>query len=70
MIFLIPIVQMHVKTKAYAKNSWVLKKDVRPFIKDLREIELWSKEFFVAVVKNTQCIKPNDDTSIISEQNL
>jgi hypothetical protein len=28
------------------------KNDVQPFIKDLREIELWSKEFFMAVVKN------------------
>ncbi len=28
------------------------KNDVQPFIKDMREIELWSKEFFMAVVKN------------------
>ncbi|OHD97439.1 MAG: hypothetical protein A3E21_00360 [Sulfurimonas sp. RIFCSPHIGHO2_12_FULL_36_9] len=28
------------------------KKDVQPFIKDIREIELWSKEFFVAVIDN------------------
>ena len=28
------------------------KNDVQPFIKDMREIELWSKEFFVAVVQN------------------
>lgn len=28
------------------------KNDVQPFIKDLREIELWSKEFFMAVVEN------------------
>lgn len=27
------------------------KKEVQPFIKDIREIELWSKEFFVAVVE-------------------
>ncbi len=28
------------------------KNDVQPFIKDLREIELWSKEFFIVVVDN------------------
>jgi predicted nucleotidyltransferase component of viral defense system len=28
------------------------KNDVQPFIKDKREIELWSKEFFVAVIEN------------------
>ena len=28
------------------------KNDVQPFIKDMREIELWSKEFFVALVQN------------------
>ena len=28
------------------------KSDVQPFIKDIREIELWSKEFFVAVIEN------------------
>ena len=28
------------------------KNDVQPFIKDMREIELWSKEFFGAVVEN------------------
>ena len=28
------------------------KNDVQPFIKDIREIELWSKEFFKAVVEN------------------
>ena len=28
------------------------KNDVQPFIKDMREIELWSKEFFMAVVEN------------------
>ncbi|MDY0123886.1 nucleotidyl transferase AbiEii/AbiGii toxin family protein [Sulfurimonas sp.] len=28
------------------------KNDVQPFIKDMREIELWSKEFFIAVVEN------------------
>lgn len=28
------------------------KNDVQPFIKDIREIELWSKEFFVAVIEN------------------
>jgi len=28
------------------------KNDVQPFIKDMREIELWSKEFFIAVVQN------------------
>lgn len=28
------------------------KNDVQPFIKDMREIELWSKEFFVAVIEN------------------
>ena len=28
------------------------KNDVQPFIKDMREIKLWSKEFFVAVVQN------------------
>lgn len=28
------------------------KNDVQPFIKDLREIELWSKEFFVTVIEN------------------
>lgn len=28
------------------------KNDVQPFIKDIREIELWSKEFFMAVVEN------------------
>lgn len=28
------------------------KNDVQPFIKDMREIELWSKEFFMAIVEN------------------
>ena len=28
------------------------KNDVQPFIKDMREIEFWSKEFFMAVVEN------------------
>ncbi|MDQ1244866.1 MAG: hypothetical protein QG565_1206 [Campylobacterota bacterium] len=28
------------------------KQDVQPFIKDIREIELWSKEFFTTVVEN------------------
>ncbi|DAB32466.1 MAG TPA: hypothetical protein CFH79_03715 [Sulfurospirillum sp. UBA11407] len=28
------------------------KNDLQPFIKDMREIELWSKEFFMAVVEN------------------
>jgi hypothetical protein len=28
------------------------KNDVQPFIKDIREIELWSKEFFIAVLEN------------------
>ena len=28
------------------------KNDVQPFIKDIREIELWSKDFFIAVVEN------------------
>jgi predicted nucleotidyltransferase component of viral defense system len=28
------------------------KNDVQPFIKDMRECELWSKEFFMAVVEN------------------
>ena len=28
------------------------KNDVQPFIKDMREIELWSKEFFVSVIEN------------------
>ena len=28
------------------------KNDVQPFIKDIREIELWSKEFFVSVIDN------------------
>ena len=28
------------------------KNDVQPFIKDIREIELWSKEFFIAVIEN------------------
>ena len=28
------------------------KNDVQPFIKDIREIELWSKEFFMAVIEN------------------
>jgi predicted nucleotidyltransferase component of viral defense system len=28
------------------------KNDVQPFIKDIKEIELWSKEFFMAVVEN------------------
>lgn len=28
------------------------KNDVQPFIKDMREIDLWSKEFFMAVVEN------------------
>ncbi|MBD3805725.1 MAG: nucleotidyl transferase AbiEii/AbiGii toxin family protein [Sulfuricurvum sp.] len=28
------------------------KNDVQPFIKDMREIELWSKEFFLAVIEN------------------
>jgi len=27
------------------------KNDVQPFIKDMREIELWSKEFFVAIIE-------------------
>ena len=30
------------------------KSDVQPFIKDVREIELWSKEFFVAVIENVK----------------
>lgn len=33
------------------------KNDVQPFIKDIREIELWSKEFFVAVVENMKIKK-------------
>ena len=28
------------------------KNDVQPFIKDIREIELWSKEFFIALIEN------------------
>ena len=28
------------------------KNDVQPFIKDIKEIELWSKEFIVAVIEN------------------
>lgn len=28
------------------------KKDVQPFIKDIKEIELWSKEFFIAIIEN------------------
>ncbi|MBN2894353.1 MAG: nucleotidyl transferase AbiEii/AbiGii toxin family protein [Campylobacterales bacterium] len=28
------------------------KNDVQPFIKEMRDIELWSKEFFMAVVEN------------------
>ena len=28
------------------------KNDVQPFIKNMREIELWSKEFFMAIVEN------------------
>lgn len=28
------------------------KNDVQPFIKDMREIELWSKEFFISVIEN------------------
>ena len=28
------------------------KNDVQPFIKDIREIELWSKEFFITVIEN------------------
>ena len=28
------------------------KNDIQPFIKDIREIELWSKEFFVSVIEN------------------
>jgi len=28
------------------------KSDVQPFIKDIREIELWSKEFFIAIIEN------------------
>ena len=28
------------------------KNDVQPFIKDMREIELWSKEFFETVIEN------------------
>ena len=28
------------------------KNDVQPFIKDMREIELWSKEFFMTVIEN------------------
>jgi len=28
------------------------KNDLQPFIKDIREIELWSKEFFIAVIEN------------------
>jgi len=34
------------------------KNDVQPFIKDMREIELWSKEFFMTVVENIK-IKEN-----------
>jgi len=28
------------------------KNDIQPFIKDMREIELWSKEFFLSVIEN------------------
>jgi len=28
------------------------KNDVRPFIKDIKEIELWSKEFFISIIEN------------------
>jgi predicted nucleotidyltransferase component of viral defense system len=28
------------------------KSDVQPFIRDIREIELWSKEFFIAIIEN------------------
>ncbi len=28
------------------------KNDVKPFIKDIKEIELWSKDFFIAVIEN------------------
>ncbi len=33
------------------------KNDIQPFIKDLREIELWSKEFFKAIVENIEIEK-------------
>jgi predicted nucleotidyltransferase component of viral defense system len=33
------------------------KNDVQPFIKDIREIELWSKEFFVSVIENMKIKK-------------
>jgi len=33
------------------------KNDVQPFIKDMREIELWSKDFFMAVVANIKIKK-------------
>lgn len=35
------------------------KNDVQPFIKDIREIELWSKEFFVAVAQTIK-IEPSE----------
>lgn len=28
------------------------KNDVQPFIKDMKELEIWSKEFFIAIVNN------------------
>ncbi len=34
------------------------KSDVQPFIKDIRELELWSKEFFVAIIEG---IKQDDE---------
>jgi len=33
------------------------KNDIRPFIKDIKEVELWSKEFFIAVVENIKIQK-------------
>lgn len=33
------------------------KNDVQPFIKDIREIELWSKDFFTAIIENIKIKK-------------
>jgi len=33
------------------------KNDIQPFIKDIKEVELWSKEFFIAVVENIKIQK-------------
>lgn len=44
---------------ATSKYVTKAKNDVQPFIKDIGECELWSKEFFISVVENMKVCRLN-----------